>query len=247
MHRTKVHTSALCFIPPPDAQEAIQRLRQLHDRQIRRWPPHVNVCYPFVPLPEFEAAASHLASCLRGFPPFDVTFRQLRHFAHGKKSFTAWLDPEASALQWQELVELCTRAFPHCSEQKQRGFVPHLTVGQFQSEREVQALEESIRGSWDSVRVQVADLALISREGQDQPFFVHWRVRLGSGVTMRESPPSRSVWLQPGTGDEREAVQSLTSGGTQDANAKEENDPKGDEGSTLETYEPKSPNSSRLE
>ena len=132
----KVHTSALCYIPPLEQQEGIQHLRVAHDKQIHRWPPHVNLLYPFLPEEEFEAAAAHLAAMLQGVPPFGVTFERMRQFKHGKKRFTAWLDPTACEEgQWQALQARCLEAFPHCTDQTARGaFVPHLTIGQFGDE-----------------------------------------------------------------------------------------------------------------
>ena len=192
----KVHTSALCFIPPIEAQEEIQRLRSQYDRQINRWPPHVNLCYPFVPLHEFEAGASRLAAALHGMAPFEINFRRLRHFAHSKTSFTAWLEPEVGASEWQALITLCTQAFPHCTDQTARGaFVPHLTVGQFSAQHDVDALEKALSKSWEPLCTSVTEVALISRAGQDEPFLVHWRVLLGSGTAVRVETPSRGVWL----------------------------------------------------
>ena len=116
----KVHTSALCWVPQLEQQEPIQRLRLEHDRQIDRWPPHVNVLYPFVPEAEFEAAAAHLAAALEPRPAFAVTLRRLERFVHSKRSLTAWLAPEPDSSDgsedpWQALQALCLRAFPHCT------------------------------------------------------------------------------------------------------------------------------------
>jgi hypothetical protein len=43
--RRLVVTSALCLMPPQDSQAwtKIQAFRARHDRQINRWPPHINV------------------------------------------------------------------------------------------------------------------------------------------------------------------------------------------------------------
>ena len=81
----KVHTSALCWVPAIERQPSIQTLRLAHDRQIDRWPPHVNVLYPFVPEAEFEAAAGRLAAALRPLPAFGVTLGRLERFAHGRR------------------------------------------------------------------------------------------------------------------------------------------------------------------
>ena len=81
----KVHTSALCWVPAIERQPPIQTLRLAHDRQIDRWPPHVNVLYPFVPEAEFEAAAGRLAAALQPLPAFGVTLGRLERFVHGRR------------------------------------------------------------------------------------------------------------------------------------------------------------------
>ena len=81
----KVHTSALCWVPAIESQPPIQTLRLVHDRQIGRWPPHVNVLYPFVPEAEFEAAAGRLAAALQPLPAFGVTLGRLDRFVHGRR------------------------------------------------------------------------------------------------------------------------------------------------------------------
>ena len=198
----KVHTTSLCWVPAVDQQEPIQRLRVEHDRQIGRWPPHVNVLYPFVPIDEFEEAVTRLSHALAAIPAFDVAMRRLQRFTYGKKSLTAWLAPEPDAASppdaWQTLQALCQRAFPHCTDQTDRcgAFVAHLTVGQFTQTGLVDQLQASLERSWQPLRCAVGSLVLISRAGQDQPFLVHWRVPLGGDAPQRAAPPlERGVWL----------------------------------------------------
>ena len=168
--KVKVHTSALCWIPPIAQQEAIQALRAQFDRQIDRWPPHVNLLYPFVPVSEFQPAATLLASALATLPPFSVNMQRLRHFKHSQKSFTAWLDPEGALEQWQALQSCCMAVLPHCIDQTARGaFVPHLTVGQFTGASDVEALRARIEHSFEPLACQVGEIALISRAGQVLP------------------------------------------------------------------------------
>jgi len=47
MHAIKVHRAAICIIPPLHICAAVQRIRCFKDKSFVRWPPHVNVLYPF--------------------------------------------------------------------------------------------------------------------------------------------------------------------------------------------------------
>lgn len=177
--QSKVHTSALCWIPRAEHQGPIQALRQQYDRQIDRWPPHVNVLYPFVPAEHFEVAAASLAKALRVVPAFSVTLGHVDSFQHSKNS-TAWLSPTATdETQWAALHMACQSTFPQCAAD--RAFVPHLTIGQFKSEKPLATFEAQMARRWEPLTSEVAELCLIARVG-NEPFRVHWRIPLGGAV-----------------------------------------------------------------
>jgi len=48
----------------------------VHDRQIGRWMPHINLLYPFVPAGDVEKAVLLLAEWCASMAPFTVTRRQ---------------------------------------------------------------------------------------------------------------------------------------------------------------------------
>ncbi|KXZ54947.1 hypothetical protein GPECTOR_3g116 [Gonium pectorale] len=45
----KVHSSAVAVVPPAAVWSRIQALRCLRDKSFVRWPPHINILYPFYP------------------------------------------------------------------------------------------------------------------------------------------------------------------------------------------------------
>ena len=68
------HKSALCVVAPRSAIAPIQELRCFKDKNFVRWPPHINLLYPFLPdaKDSFAGAAQTVAQALRTTPPFKV-------------------------------------------------------------------------------------------------------------------------------------------------------------------------------
>ena len=54
----KQHSSTVAIVPPEALWPPIQRARRaLRDKGLYRWPPHINLLYPFLPTDDFAAAA----------------------------------------------------------------------------------------------------------------------------------------------------------------------------------------------
>lgn len=75
----KVHKSALCIIPPLHLAAGVQRARCFRDKSFVRWPPHINLLYPFAEDDAagaaFAQAADTAAAALAGIHPFKVCLR----------------------------------------------------------------------------------------------------------------------------------------------------------------------------
>jgi len=66
-----LHSSALALVPPNECWNEIQKLRvDNRDAGLFRWPPHMNLIYPFV-LPQ---RYQDVGRTLLPFESFDVTF-----------------------------------------------------------------------------------------------------------------------------------------------------------------------------
>ena len=68
------HKTAVAIALPRSLSEQIQELRIFNDKGFVRWPPHINLLYPFAADAgnSFPLAAETLASALRSVPPFKV-------------------------------------------------------------------------------------------------------------------------------------------------------------------------------
>jgi 2'-5' RNA ligase len=177
---SKTHQTAVAVVPPQEVWGPIQAIRERHDRQFRRWPPHVNLLYPFYPARQFkEAHPSLVAACAR-ITPFTVTLAEFRFFLHPSRKATFWLAPEPK----EDLVRLqaaLQAACPDCDDLSRfaAGFTPHLSVGQAGSPQEAQRLQDGWQRTWEPIRFELAAVALLDRD-QDTPFEVERWVPLGA-------------------------------------------------------------------
>jgi poly(A) polymerase len=180
----KVHTTALCFqLENGELFDAVQNLRYQYDKQINRWPPHINLLYPFVPRSHFSEAAEKIQLALENSQPFQISFEKIGYFQH-RYSATAWIKPKNIAGEnnsLQQIQQICESVFPFCNDQSKRrsGFVPHMTIGQFQNQEEIKNIIKQV--NWKPLNTTVTHLCLISRKGKDDPFEIYYRIPLGGG------------------------------------------------------------------
>jgi poly(A) polymerase len=180
-----VHQAAVVLIPPEELWGPIETMRSQHDRNYERWMPHVTLLYPFVPEEHFAEAEPLITEALKELAPFQVTLTGFSHFEH-RGSVTAWLRPEDrphGALK--ALQAALEAALPQCDEQgrkSERGFTPHLSVGQLprSSPAEIRRTLGAWERDWKPLTFEVREVCLISRRG-DIPFEVRRRVPLGGG------------------------------------------------------------------
>jgi 2'-5' RNA ligase len=160
----KTHKTAVALIPPPRLWEPIQAIRREHDRQLRRWIPHVTLVYPFRPQEEFGRFLPDLRAVCAGIPPFQLELSCFRHFHHGGERYTLWLDPRP-APRLDELQKALQQVAPDCDDQRRHpdGFTPHLSVGQVRGRRQLERLEEELSQDWQPLQFTVREVQLIAR------------------------------------------------------------------------------------
>jgi 2'-5' RNA ligase len=151
-YSTKVHTVTVCVVPPPDNERVwtvvSDMRRTLQDPGYFRWPPHINLLYPFLKLSsnskEYENEMTVVADIVQQLevatsliPPFRIKLDSFGTFG-GKNRGVLWLHPESSScgqlcddanydddgttmaplIALQQSLE---RAFPMCRDQSQKG------------------------------------------------------------------------------------------------------------------------------
>ncbi|KAK9712365.1 hypothetical protein K7432_007201 [Basidiobolus ranarum] len=179
--------SAVCIIPPSTLWKPIQDIREIHDKHVKRWPPHINLLYPYLPYEEFSnVAIPKLLETLSTVKPFRLKLTQFHWFQHSKNSSTAWLKPASIPEDALENLERCmVEAFPDFNDQLNigsEGFTPHLSVGQFRSKGQVELKVAELNQLFDELEpleFEVTSVQLINRSGYHDPFRVIQDIPLG--------------------------------------------------------------------
>uniref|UniRef100_A0A6B2L6N7 2'-5' RNA ligase family protein n=1 Tax=Arcella intermedia TaxID=1963864 RepID=A0A6B2L6N7_9EUKA len=152
--------------------EQIQDIRKKHDKAYERWLPHINLLYPFVQSSQFEIASDMMLKALRSITPFQLELNQFGYFANGN-TYTIFLKPShASVRGVLQIQSSLLRLFPFCNELNQKsekGFQPHLTLAQFNSESEAKSFLQHLKETFQPIQFELNSLHLISR-AKNEPF-----------------------------------------------------------------------------
>ncbi|MFC2171695.1 2'-5' RNA ligase family protein [Acidobacteriota bacterium] len=175
----KNYQSAVVAIPPEEAWDPIQAIRQQHDRQFEHWMPHVNLVYPFLANEEFAAAVPRMTEAFADIVPVQVTLAELKFFLHPSGRATMWFEPEPVQM-FKDLQASLLELFPTCDDLTKfpGGFEPHLSVGQADSQESAEDLVLALQEEWKTINFQLEAIHVIKREKAD-PFQIAHAVPLG--------------------------------------------------------------------
>ena len=167
----KTHTTAVVLIPSEAVQPPIQAVRQIHDRNFRRWMPHITLLYPFAERRDFTEITSALVKASQQTSPFSIELARFDAFQH-RKSCTMFLVPEPA----DEIARLHSTLLQHLPDyddtaQFAGGFHPHLSVGQFQT-RSLRTEQQRLQEEWQPIQCEIAHLSLIYRSPETDDRFV---------------------------------------------------------------------------
>jgi 2'-5' RNA ligase len=181
------YTTAIVVIPPQETWQAIQAIRQQHDRKFRRWMPHITLVYPFRPMDDFSVLREPLTAAVARLPAFDVALAEFKTFRH-RRDYTIWLNlvPHEPSVELHEVLSQASLAEPSTTSR----FQPHLSVGQVQGKDKMQRLVGELQTAWKPVSFRVECVSIIwRREPPDDVFRIAEEIPLaGEFVNDKASP-----------------------------------------------------------
>ena len=148
------YKTAIALLPPASITPPIEAVRSVHDKNYRRWPPHINLIYPFLasPLETSDSNAPRLSQAIQerlekatsAIRAFQVSLNAdpPGTFTHSKTSKTVWLGPLPDENVKQLQVALQAE-FAEC-DSDQRSFTPHLSIGQARTDQVAEQLSKEI-------------------------------------------------------------------------------------------------------
>ncbi|KAH8172648.1 2'-5' RNA ligase superfamily protein [Sarocladium implicatum] len=189
------YDTALCLLPPRDTWAAIDRLRALNDKAYGRWPPHVNLIYPFVHRDALPAATEVLSQIdYADIAPLHVALTEADCFAQ-KQANTMHIRPHYEADDYHALKSLVERLNRALGRKPANSYRPHLTVAQStDTNKDANGfLMDKARLltplTWDT-----SELAILVRDQRAEdddavPILRPWgTIELATGRITRESP-----------------------------------------------------------
>jgi uncharacterized protein (UPF0248 family)/2'-5' RNA ligase len=126
------HHTSLCLVPPRHLWPSIDRLRALYDKAYKKWPPHINLIYPFVSPDTLPRVAEVIQAALQfraeaGEAPLRLSLDAVDVFPH-KHDNTIFIE-DSDKERTAHLAGL-RRDILKLLGQRDNGYRLHMTVAQ---------------------------------------------------------------------------------------------------------------------
>jgi len=215
----KSHAWTVCIVPPESNTQLWEQLTkartELRDPGLYRWPPHVNLLYPFLDDPNFDDVLSKLRNATARIHPFHVSTHRFGCFG-GKNRGVLWLYPTSTFSLQEEaedgepiklLQQYLQNEFPYCNDQQKKGeYCPHMTLSHFDNITEARKAQIQLEAWWgknatsamndtystalegfitSTTTFYVEEVYLLSRSGDNGQFKIAATIPLGCSASTR--------------------------------------------------------------
>lgn len=125
------YTHTLAIVLPDHEAEVVQNIRSQYDAQYKRWPPHINILYPFFDLSngscDEDTVINDLLDTLGQFKSFECTLNEIKAFKR-----VLYLEPDLDSVNnIQEIYKVLTKTlFKHVTNKWKPDINPHCTIAQ---------------------------------------------------------------------------------------------------------------------
>lgn len=189
---TSSYDTALCIIPPRSLWNGIDRLRSRYDKAYGKWPPHVNLIYPFAQVDALPRAAEAIRSAVQGVEPFRIQLSAADAFQHRHDNTIFLYDDDEE--RDNHLKRLRQSVLFRLGQKDQGNYRTHMTIGQ----------SEDTNESWHHFLLQKAKLLpgveweidhlhLLVRERVQQGDSVSSQMKVSATISLRDGSMERLV------------------------------------------------------
>lgn len=194
-----VHHSTVAIVPDNGALDVwnrVQSLRySLRDRGLYRWPPHINILYPFIRPVDIDITL--ISSVLRDQSPFEVRLQDFQTFGGTGRRGVLWLNPvTAQGNEIHQLHDKLSSVYESHPDPriysgfKSKPFHPHMTVCHYETWPMAAEMANTLQSDWSPLSFMVKEVLIMERHGDNGQFQIAFRIPLSGTEVPDMSKPT---------------------------------------------------------
>jgi 2'-5' RNA ligase len=197
----RVYHTALAIVPANHDVACWTRLQEirhrLQDKGYYRWPPHINLFYPFIDSCDFQAILPQIAHGLKDLTPFQVHLDEFGTFG-GRDRGVCFLSPQPDS----QIGAIYSSIQLILQETSSKPFHPHMTVTHCANGNEARDIAARESETWEPLSFLVDAVYVLQRDGLDGQYFVAAKLPFGSSVveegpmTFDHMPTEQEDWIK---------------------------------------------------
>lgn len=149
-----------------DAEEYVNGFRRRYDQHVSRIMPHITLAFaPELDLDQWSQRRARLAETLVALDPFIVHVAETGVFL--QEELVLWLKPVAARGNLKRLRDIVLAAFPDVLFERRYDFVPHISIGFFETAQALSAAKSAVDGDLRPFSFRVSFLSFLLADTDD--------------------------------------------------------------------------------